>query len=44
MVTIKFIVEVVLIVVTLAAVMWWVYTNYQNLLVIFSDWVNSLVG
>jgi len=44
MVTIKFIVEVVLIVITLAIVIWWVYTNYQSLMVIFEDWINSLIG
>jgi hypothetical protein len=44
MVTIKFIVEVVLVIVTLVIVLWWAYTNYNNLFASFIDWIRSLVG
>jgi hypothetical protein len=44
MVTIKFIVEVVLIVITLAVVIWWVYTNYESLITVLYGWIASMAG
>ncbi len=44
MATIKFIVGIVVIVTTLAVVIWWVHTNFEGLLVVLEDWINSLIG
>ena len=42
MVTIKFIIEVVLLIVTLVIVLYWLYTNYSNILEAFMDWIKDM--
>ena len=44
MVEIKFIVEVVLVIISLAIVLWWIYTNYTSLLAAFQDWVSNVMS
>jgi len=44
MVEIKFIVEVVLVVISLAIVLWWIYTNYSSLVTAFQTWVSDVMG
>jgi hypothetical protein len=44
MVTTKFIIEVVLVVLSLAVVLWWIYTNFSSLSAAFTNWLQSLVG
>ncbi len=44
MVTTKFVVEVVLVVISLAIVLWWLYTNFSNLSDAFINWIQGLVG
>jgi len=44
MVEIKFIVGVVLAVITLAIILWWVYTNYSSLLTAFQNWISDVMS
>lgn len=44
MVEIKFIVEIVLLVITLAIVIYWVYTNYGNVMDTFLDWLSEMLS
>ena len=44
MVTTKFIIEVVLVVISLAVVLWWIYTNFSSLSTAFINWLEGLVG
>ena len=44
MVEIKFLVEVVLVAITLVVVLWWIYTNYNSLVVAFQNWVADVMG
>lgn len=41
---IKFIVEVVLVVISLAIVLWWVFTNYSSLMTALQTWFSDLLG
>jgi len=44
MVEIKFIVGVVLAVITLAIVLWWVYINYSSLVIALRTWISDVLG
>lgn len=44
MVEIKFIAEVVLVIIGLAVVLWWIYTNYSSLITAFVNWVSDMFG
>ncbi len=44
MVEIKFIVEVVLVVISLAVVLWWIYTNYSGLITALQNWIADVMG
>lgn len=44
MVTTKFIIEVVLVVLSLAIILWWLYNNFSSLSTAFTNWLQSLVS
>ena len=44
MVTIKFIIELLLLVITLAIVLYWVYLNYGNVVDAFLKWIGEMLS
>lgn len=44
MVEIKFIIEIVLLVLTLVVVVWWLLTNWSNITTAFTSWIKSAIG
>lgn len=44
MVEIKFIIEVVLVIVSIVVVVWWIYTNYSSLMASLQTWINDVLG
>ena len=44
MVEIKFVVEMVLLIITLAIVIYWIYTNYGNVVEAFLDWLGEMLS
>lgn len=44
MVTIKFIIEILLLVITLAIVLYWVYMNYGNVVDTFLNWIHEMLS
>lgn len=44
MVTIKFIIEILLLVITLAVVLYWVYMNYGNVMDAFLNWIREMMS
>lgn len=44
MVEIKFIIEILLLVITLVIVLYWVYTNYSNVVDAFIEWLREMLS
>jgi hypothetical protein len=39
----KFIIEVVLVVVVLAIVLYWLFTNYSTIKIVFEEWIKNVM-
>jgi len=43
MVTVKFIIEVLLVVITLAIILFYIYNNYEYIVTIFQQWIDEIL-